>query len=277
MKKIILALNANDVNREVVDFACHISVLTNSGLTGVFIENSVPPLVPVMKVLPGHLYNEFAVADDLLSYKAIAQNRETNTNLFVEACSGRGISANVSFCDDIDNLIFDSRFADLLIIDPEMSFEEKKELAPTTFVKNVLSRSECPVIIAPYHFDNIDEILFAYDGSASSVFAIKQFTYLFSELSETKAVLLHVNTDDSDNQLQRSKISDLIKMHYNINGFRKLYGKPDEELSKYLIGKKNIFVVMGSYGKHRFPHLFERSTADLLLKAVNLPIFITHH
>ena len=126
MKKIILALNTNDVNSEVVDFACHISILTNSGLTGIFIENTVPPLVPVMKVLPGNFYNESAVADDLLSYKAVAQNRETNTNLFVKACSGRGISANVSFCDDIDNLIYDSRFADLLIIGPEMSFEEKK-------------------------------------------------------------------------------------------------------------------------------------------------------
>ena len=113
MKKIILALNANDVNREVVDFACHISVLTNSGLTGVFVENAVPPPVQVMKVLPGNLYNEFAVGEDLLSYKAVAQNRETNTNLFVDACASRGISANVSFCDDIDNLIFDSRFADL--------------------------------------------------------------------------------------------------------------------------------------------------------------------
>jgi hypothetical protein len=277
MKKIILALNADDVNREVVDFACSISALTNSGLTGIFIENNHTQLVPDVKAHPGKQYSESAITCDLPQFKTVIHNREGKAGLFLNACTARGISADVSYCDDMDDLINDSRFADLLIIDPDLKFESQKASPPTSFVKNILARSECPVVIAPDHFDGIDEILFAYDGSASSVFAIKQFTYLFNELSDTKAVLLHVNTTDNDDQLHRGKINELIKMHYNINGFRKLYGKPDEELFKYLIDKKNIFVVMGSYGKHRFPHLFERSTADLLLKAVNLPIFITHH
>jgi hypothetical protein len=69
-------------------------------------------------------------------------------------------------------LIEESRFADLLIIDAETSFNRGLEANPTRFVKEILQHAECPVVISPVSFEGLDEIIFAYDGSASSVYAI---------------------------------------------------------------------------------------------------------
>ncbi|MFD2872923.1 hypothetical protein ACFS5N_10625 [Mucilaginibacter ximonensis] len=50
----------------------------------------------------------------------------------------------------------------------------------------ILNSAECPVIIAPHHTQPINKVLFAFDGSSSALFSIKQFTYLLPELSDAK-------------------------------------------------------------------------------------------
>ncbi len=49
MEKILLALDAVNLNTNAIDFACFIAKLTHSRLTGVFLEGLLDerPLVPV--------------------------------------------------------------------------------------------------------------------------------------------------------------------------------------------------------------------------------------
>ncbi len=174
-------------------------------------------------------------------------------------------------------IISESRFAELLIVDPEMSFGGKNEGVPTGFIKEVLAKSECPVVIAPFSFYGTEEILFAYDGSKSSLFAIKQFTYLFPELTDKKVTILQVNENEDGPVIEKEKIGELLQMHYSSIGFHTLYGKASDELYNYLLGKKNIFVVMGAFGRGMLSGFLKHSTAELVVKTINLPIFIAHH
>jgi hypothetical protein len=81
-------------------------------------------------------------------------------------------------------LLAESRYADLLIVDAQTSFERQYEGIPSDFARQILKESECPVVIAPQTFTEIDEIVFAYDCSASSMFAIKQFTHLIPRIQK---------------------------------------------------------------------------------------------
>ncbi|THU30716.1 universal stress protein [Niastella caeni] len=273
MEKVIVAVDANQVNIQVLDFACFIAKLTHSKLIGIFLGETESPEMQAKETITGVGNNV------LMEAKESIKQVDKSIYFFKEACRNRATNCSVHFGkgEPVVDIIKESRFADLLIVDPEMSFRDKKEGVPSAFIKEVLSKSECPVLIPPFRFDGIDEILFAYDGSPSSVFAIKQFTYLFPELTDKKLIVLEVNENDEVPVIEKEKIGELLQMHFSAIGFKQLRGDASNELFSYLLGKKNIFVVMGAFGRSNLSAFFKHSTAELLLKTINLPVFIAHH
>jgi len=272
MEKILVAINANQINTNVLNFACFIAKLTHSKLTGVFLENNEEPaIIPEESLHIPH--------DEFIDAASRAGLWNDNIRLFKETCENRGANCTVHLDEGVPvaDIIKESRFADLLIVDPEMSLGDKQEAVPTGFIREVLAKSECPVVIAPFSFYGIDEVLFAYDGSAASVFAIKQFTYLLPELADKRVTILHVNEDDDKTVIEKDKVGELLQMHYSAIGFKTLHGNASNELFEYLLGKKNVFVVMGAFGRSMLSGFFRHSTAELVVKTINLPVFIAHN
>jgi hypothetical protein len=269
MKRVLVAIDARQVNVNVLDFACFIAKLTHSKLTGVFLDTEVQePVVQPVYSEPGS--------------PVIKEKRKLfgeGIRVFREACTNRG--ANCSVYNEISipsaELIKESRFAEVLIVDPDMSFKDRKEEIPSAFIKDVLAKSECPVILAPFNFYGVDEIIFAYDGSAGSAYAIKQFTYLFPEFSGKKITVLQVDETGDKVFKEEKQIGELLQLHYSGIGFQLLRGKAADELFAYLLGKKNIFVVMGAFGRGMLSGLVRHSTAELIIRTINLPVFIAHH
>lgn len=271
MKKIVLAINVDCYNPRSIDFACYMARLTKSRLTGLLIteaEYVQAPLVPAMEEnsqFPDRAFDNSRV--DAVSHA------------FANACANRGVQHSVEWekTNDEDPIIRETRFADLLIIDPQLSPGEEATATPSNFARKVLAGAECPVLLAPYSFDEIDEIVFGYDGSRSSVYAIKLFAYLFPELGEKKITVLNITEEVNGTIVEKDRIRALIQMHFNSIGFNLLHGRPKDELFGYLMGKKNIMVVLGSFGRSMLSEFFNNSTADLVIKATNLPVFIAHH
>lgn len=278
MEKILLAVNAAGVNVNALDFACYIARLTRSKLTGVFLEGEPELEKKAAGSVSGKVLANTMAEENASGGCGPKTLCEDPIRFFKEACANRNVSCNVHLDRNVPvhEIISESRFADLLVIAPDTSFEKHGEAIPTRFVKDVLTYSECPVIVAPKDFNAIDEIVFTYDGSASSVFAIKQFTYLFPGLEEKKATVLHVNEHNDWAEGEKRKIGELLKPHYSIINFRHLHGKAKDELFGYLLGKENLFVVMGAFGRNMLSRLLRSSNAELIIKAVDLPVFVTH-
>ena len=188
MKKILLAIDATNVNTNSLDFACFLGKLTKSKITGVFLENRVAEEKPVLKSMQGAVDVDWTVDENSEEHKVKTETIKKNIAFFTEGCINRETCYEVHHDGGVPSseLIEESHFADAVIVDAETSFNDHFEGIPTTFIKDVLKKAECPVIIAPENFETIDEIVFTYNGSSSSVFAIKQFTYLFPELKEKR-------------------------------------------------------------------------------------------
>jgi hypothetical protein len=122
----------------------------------------------------------------------------------------------------------------------------------------------------------MDEVIFAYDGSASSVFAIKQFTYLFPVFKNKKAVVVNVNKQERSAIDEQFKMKEWLSAHYQDVNFVILSGNASDELFGYLLEKKNAIVVLGAYGRGILSRFLKPSHASLLLRTINLPIFIAH-
>ena len=279
MEKILIAINVSQYNSNVMDFACFLADLTHSKITGIFLENLQEDELPSRKSLFGNPYIESIVADDIIENRNRIKLSESCIKLFESSCTNKGLSYKIlrEKGTPEDAIISESRFTDLLILDAEMSFEQEKEATPTSFVRRLLPELECPVVIAPFSFYGVDEVLLAYDGGGSSVFAIKQFTYLLPQFSGRKLTVLQVDENEDISIIDRQKIRELLEPHYSSIDFQVLHGKPADEIFGYLIEKKNVFVVMGAFSHKFLSGLFHHSTAELILKAVNLPVFIAHH
>lgn len=270
-------MNAAEINTRSIDFAAYIAGLTQSKLTGLFIERIVHEKATSLKTPFALPYVETITAGDeerLYNSKAVA----SNITCFENACIKRDICYTTELIQgkETDVITRESRFADLIIVSADTSFETgMKESVPTGFTKNLLSQAECPVIVAPEAFDEINEIIFACDGSKSAIHAIKQFTYLFPQLATVKLTLLQV-VPGNGQELNDNNILVWLKLHYTEVFEEKLTGEPSDELFGSLLLKRNKFIVMGSFGRTLFSLALKPSTASLLLKTVNLPMFIAH-
>lgn len=277
MKKILLAIDAIHPDKNALEFACYMGRLTKSPVTGVFLENLVADQKRVLKKAYGLVYMDWEIDEESSEYKFKMACIEKSIDLFKEGCTSRGVSYSIHRDGGIParELIDESKFADVLIADAETSFYKKYEGTPTEFVRDILKKSKCPVIIAPETFDAIDEIVFAYNG-ANSLFAIKQFTYLFPQFNNKKLSIIYANKEGEWPEEDKHKLEEWLKGYYTDLHFEALKGRADSKLFDYLFKRKNMFLVMGAYGRSALSRFVKHSHADILIKTVTQPIFIAH-
>lgn len=279
VKRILLAIDATNPDPQAIDFACYIGRLTKSDITGFFLENLVANEEPSLKVTGGLPQMEWKVDEKEPDFQQKKSLIEKNISLFQNSCEGKSVRSKslVASGTPAKELIAESRYADLIILDATMSFDKLYEKTPTEFVRDILKEAECPVIIAPGSFEGIDEIVFTYDGSKSSSFAIKQFTLLFPELREKKATVLHITESGEWDNADKQHFLDWIQPHYTVVGLKSMTGDASYCLFDYLYKRKNTFIVMGAYGRSNLSRFFRHSQADLLINTMTQPIFISHY
>jgi len=276
MEKILLAVDAINPDNNSLEFAGYLGRLTKSKITGVFLDNLSIEERPLLKKVLANADN--AEEEESSEPKEKMELIEKNISFFEEACINREVNYRLYLDggNPAGKLIEESRFADLLVLDAAMSFHKHYEGIPTEFAREVLKKAECPVIIAPESFDAIDEIIFSYDSSSSSLFAIKQFTYLFSQLKDKKVTILQVNESGEWQSENKNKLKEWLREHYTDLQFVALKGKSEIVLFDYLFKRKNIFLVMGAYGRTTISQFLKHSHADLLMNTITQPIFIAH-
>ena len=278
MKKILLAIDGLQISMNALDFACYIARLTRSKITGVFLENLVGDQRHALKekqIIPSL---SFEIDTDFAEIENKTREIEKNIDFFKQACIRREATFDIhrDRGTPAKEMIEESRFADLLIIDAETTFNKRFEGTPTEFVKETLVHAECPVIVSPKSFESIDEIIFTYDATRSSVFAIKQFCYLLPELRDKKATLLGVVPGDENTIRQKHQVNEWMKIHYANCECKVMHGEIKDQLFSYLLSRRNAFVVMGSYGRKLVSSLFKKSAADVVVETTDLALFIAH-
>ncbi len=265
MRKILLALNDHDVKTPAIDFASYIAKLTRSSVTGVFLEKNYKKEYAETLVL-----NE-----DSREYEQVLPGVvKSNMQLFENRCINNYAPYSIHKLNGNPTraIIHESLFADVIITDGNESFAEIDGW-PSVFVKDLLENARCPVMIAPFSFDEISEIIFSYDGTDSSIFAMKQFTYLFPEFSDKRITLLQVLHEGDEDITEKEKVKEFLMTHYQGVHYTTLRGEAEMELFKTFLTQRNKLMVMGAYGRKR---LIGHSTADILLKTADIAMFIAH-
>lgn len=272
--KILLAIDATHFSKEQLLFPAFIAKQADAEMTAIFLENMVQVYVPFSKY--GHLagYQLSEKENEEIRKETIEKNIEN----YKQACDEVGLQANYSKARGIpeDETIEASRFADLLLISDDLSFAFSHEEEPTKFAEEVLTHAQCAVMVMPKNMQEINEVFFTSNGSFSSMYAIRQFSYLFPHFRDKKITLLYVTENEDESTKHKRSIKEYLLHHYTNVEFKILMGNPSAAILSHLSKQKDCIVTFGAYGRSKFSQFFNKSKADNILNKLDIPVFITH-
>ena len=204
---------------------------------------------------------------------------QENIRRFEELCHQSGIACrshkDYSALPNTE-IVKETRFADVLIISSETFYQTfaGNDLNPN--LRDVLHGAECPVIVVPEHFQfPIRNILF-YDGSASSVYAIKQFAYLFPELGSNETLLVYSNADAAETVPYETNIEELAQQHFKNLHVTRLHLDAKKEISGWIESQQSAMLVGGAFGRSGLSEVFRKSFMHDVITLHKFPVFIAH-
>jgi hypothetical protein len=127
----------------------------------------------------------------------------------------------------------------------------------------------------PEQYTFPSHIVLAYDGSASSVFAIKQFAALFPELCNRKTILMY-SGHEKDNIPDQVLIEELATRHFKDLTITKLTTDNKDDISDWFYPHKDALIVSGSFGRSGASELFRKSFIMDIIREYQTPVFIAH-
>lgn len=274
--KILAVFDGTKYSEGASKYAIEIAKATNSMLVGIFIQD--------MRYL--NFTYAYAWDQPFIDFTSIETTQkeerekiDLNIKLFHGACNAKGIKHKVHLDKGVplQEVLRESAFADLIVVDSHTSFFSLGDSAPNPFLKDLLADSYCPVMIVPHHYTYFDNATICYDGSPSSVYATKMYSYLFPELNDMKTTVVSVNEKSGNHLKDGSNFKDLLHTRFINLEYEILHGNPEEELLKYLKEKAgNSIVVMGAYGRNAISRWLHQSISNRVITEVNAPVFIAH-
>ena len=271
MTKVLIAFDGHHFSDGAFQFVRHLNQQQPVLAIGVFLPtiDYVELLYSFGGVITGPLYYQDIALDDM----AIVQE---NIDRFKLACAQNGLEYRVH--PDIEKHVItevktESRFADLLVIGSEFFYENLGSDVQEDYIENVLHKSECPVILVPEHYAFPENVILAYDGSEYSVYAIKQFAYLFPAFTKLKTLLVYAG----ESEIPDAKyIEELGSAHFYYLSIYPLEINSKKYFNTWLEDHGNSILVAGAYGRSALSEILKKSFITDAIKDHKVPIFIAH-
>ncbi|MBO9562663.1 MAG: universal stress protein [Niastella sp.] len=274
MKKVLVAFDIAHFSPGAMEFIAGLNRLETLSLTGVFLP----------QVEYSALWSKSAGAFSGPLFVPLAEEEEAaqahaHIHQFESFCQEHHIrySVNKDFFDfTLNDFKEETKFADLLVIGSELFYKGANFSTLNDYLQDVLSQSACPVILVPERFEFPKTNILAYDGSEASIYAIKQFAYLFPGLCERKTLVVYVDEDADVSMPAEKKLKDLVCRHYDQCAYLTLHLDARKYLGTWISEQQGGILVSGAFGRSAVSRLFKPSFVQDLITEHQLPIFIAH-
>lgn len=273
MKKVLIVFDGTHFSTSSFEFAAWLNSMSPILLTGVFLPQT--DLANLWsRGAGGGWGNSYMPLVETIDSAVIQQNIDTFSRLCV--------NNNIEFRVHKDVMDFampelknESRFADLLVISCETFYSNVSAQEQHVYLQEAFGQSECPVVVIPEKYERPRSLILAYDGTKSSVFAIKQFAYLFPELLQLPALLVYADGRGEDFP-DENNIEELAARHYTNLTFLRLEMNPKKYFGTWLREQEGALLVTGSYGRSGWSKLLKSSFAGNIISEKLCPVFIAH-
>lgn len=208
------------------------------------------------------------------------RKRQAAAARFEQACRQAHVGFEVHHPTQhaLDVLLQESLYADLLIVQSDLQFMHHEEAFPSRFVSQVLSRSQCPVLLVPPAYVQVDAFLLLFDGTAESFQSFKSFSCVFSAFAHMPHELISIKTVGGSKHLENHRSVKLwCHQHFPHTHIEVSEGLPQVELDAYMTSAhRNYLCVTAAYGRSSVSRWFSESMADHLHRTFSIPVFVQH-
>lgn len=279
MKKFIVAFDGLRFSESAMSYAIFLAKHCKAHLVGAFLEDFMRRNYGLAEIKKHEGANLDQYIEDM--NQKDQDDRNESIAVFELACQDSGLNYSVHRDRNValNEVLHESVYADLLIINAAETLSRYEEAAPSRFMRELLNDVQCPVVLVPASYEPIDKVVMLYDGEPSSVHAVRTFSYLFESIKHFDTEIVTVKRPEESLHVPDNKlIKEFVKRHYPKAEYIVLKGVAEDEITNYLHrGKENAMVVLGAYRRSKFSRLFRPSMADYLLMHLKLPLFIAHN
>lgn len=272
MKKILLAFNGTQFSEGAFEFVRRLNELAPILVTGLFLP----------QLTQSGLWS-YATAMNGVTYIPLPEEDtdavQKNIELFERKCQANGIFYRVhkDYYDfALPELKKETRFADLLIVSSEKFFNSFGHSDVDPAMEDTLHLAECPIVVVPEQFSFPTRNILAYDGSESSVYAIKMFAYLFPQLCSNETLLVYTNHEADPSLPSEEYIEELATQHFPNLELSKVSLQPKKYFAQWVSTNSNALLVSGAFGRSPLSQLFKKSFVADIITGQKLPVFIAH-
>ncbi|MFT3912139.1 MAG: hypothetical protein QM737_22120 [Ferruginibacter sp.] len=224
MKNVLLILDEKMIAVNVVETAIKISKTNRSAIQVLFTHSQ--------------------------SRSASDDSSTKNKNLVTGMCSDAGIEVVILNENDIPlNLVLQQDPSINLVI----AESPKAANAPT--ITTHLANAKCPVYLISADSNKIGNIIFSYDGSFSSINAIKEYTQRFPETLKLPTHFVQLSSDDNDEFLRQKNIESWLPQSYSNAQYSIFNGDTRTEFFNFIASIPDCLAVIGSHWNKRGNHL----------------------
>lgn len=273
MKKILLAFDGGHFSEGAFAFACKMNEISPVLITGVFL-----PQIDYSALWSYSASSAAGMVIPMVEDQDAALIKQ-NIDRFTLLCQSNNIEFRVhnDFTEfALPALKKETRFADLLILGSESFYKNVGISDPNNYLKDAIHNAECPVLVVPEKFEYPEKNVLTYDGSESSVYAIKQFAYLFPELTDNNTVLLYADDGNDISFPEEQNIEELCARHFPNLTLFKLGISPKKNFGLWSSEKSGAILVSGAYGRSTFSMVFRKSFVSEVIRNHKLPVFIAN-
>ena len=274
MKKILIPFDGTNFSTSAFEFVLSLNKISPVLVTGVFVPqvdfSNLWSYAPSAGT--GGIYVPLLEDED---GEAVAKN----IRHFEDLCQQNNIAYRVhkDFFDfALPELKRESLFADVMILGADFFYKQFAKSEKFDYLKEALHNARCPVLIVPEKYSFPDNNILAYDGSEDSVFAIKQFAYIFPEFADKKTLLVYAENDEEKEIPSKDLILELTSQHYIDLTFYKLQIDTKKYFKTWMADQVGSILVSGSFGRSGLSQLFKRSFVVDIIKDQQVPVFIAH-
>lgn len=272
MKKILIPFEGASFPQEQLDFARELDALSPILLTAAFVpEVDYAQLWNASGGVAAAVYVPEAPDLDIVI--------ERNSGRVRDFCARHNIRVSIH-SDRMDFALpairKEARFADLLAVSATHFFDVISARQPNAYMKEILHQAECSIILLPENPMMPSEVVLTYDGTGSSVYAIKQFAYLFPELATVRTSLVHLRERKDDDLPDRQLIEEIAFEHFKNLRVLDLAIRPEDFFDTWIAAQQQPWLVAGSYGRSDLSRMMSGSFISQMIRAHKVPLFIAH-
>jgi nucleotide-binding universal stress UspA family protein len=247
MKKIIAVIDGLKYSESTAKYAVQLARSCNAHLIGIFLDDFTYHSYKIYDLVAGEgVPSQKATVLEKNDIKV----RTESVKKFETECHKEGLSFSIHHDRSIaiQELLHESMYADLLIIDKKETLTSYTEKIPTGFIRDLLSDVQCPVLIVPKKYKRVNKVVLLFDGEPSSVYAIKMFSYLLSSLKVSQLEVFSVKSEDQTMHLPDNRLmKEFMKQHFREVEYHVALGNTEEEIWDHLKSLESPLVVLGAY------------------------------